>query len=806
MSGLSVLPPNRVGDRRHDRARPDRFKAALRGSISVVAVLAVLASAPGAAFAQASDDNAIEKMLTRNADPRSQMLLEATELRYDFDNDIVSAVGDVQIYYEGNTLEADRVTLDRKKARLYAIGNVRMTEPGGNVITTDSLELSDDFRDGFARQLSVETVQRTRFTAESAERKDGETTTFNNGIYTVYTKPTNPPGKPPLWRIKATKIVHNQKERTVYYQGARLEFWGVPIAYLPFMSHPDPTVKRKSGFLMPTTVYDDKVGVGVSAPYFWVLGPDKDLTFTATPLSKQGPLLEAMWRQRLDDGDYSISLAGIHQAKPENFSGSSGDREWRGLVSTKGEFTINERWKWGWDLSRMSDRAFVKDYNIDSDGDSLTSSVYLTGRSERNYFDIHAYAFQITQEDDPDNGDPNASPLLFSKVGANLQDKQPVVHPVIDYGYVWDNPVVGGELSFAGNLTSLTRNETDAFAYAGVNRFRGVEGTFTRTSLQAQWRRTLIDPLGQIFTPFAYAKADLYFLQSADKNVSTLTDEAFVARAMPAIGLEYRFPFLITAGQTSHVIEPIAQIIVRPSEQRIGELPNDDAQSLVFDDTNLFQWDKFSGYDRTEGGTQANIGLQYKGQFHGLGSVNAMIGRSFHIAGRNSYATADVLATGANSGLESDDSDYVSRVYFDTNLGLRFGARARFDNDDLAVRRAEIQASGTRGPLSASLGYAFLGKKPAQGIDNDREEILGAGSLRLLTNWRVFGSVRYDLRNSTTVRDAIGLGYDDEGFSASLAYAEDRSRNDGTPVDKTIYLRVGLRTLGDTQLSTDADR
>ncbi len=805
MSGMSVLPPKRVDGRRAGRDMTSRRKMALRASISVCAVLAVMASAPNHVRAQSADTTTLENVLTRDADPSAQMLLEATELEYNFDKDVVSAIGNVQIYYNGNALEADRVTLDRKNAKLFAIGNVRLTEPGGNVIVTDSLELSDDFRDGFARQLRIETVQRTRFTAESAERVDGETTTFNNGTYTVYTKPTNPPDKPPLWRIKATKIVHKEKERTVYYEGAKLEFWGVPIAYLPFMSHPDPTVRRKSGFLMPTTVYDDKIGVGVSIPYHWVLGPDRDLTFTATPLSKQGVLLEGEWRHMLETGKYSIKAAGLHQQNPHNFSGSSGDIQWRGFVNTKGEFKLNSRWKWGWDLSRVSDRAFVKDYKVDSESDSLTSTVYLTGLSERNYFDIRAYSFQVTQEDDPDASDPNAG-APFSQVGSKLQSKQPVVHPVVDYSYIWADPVVGGELSFAGNLTSLTRDETDAFAYNGIRRFRGVEGTFTRTTLKSQWRRTLIDPIGQMFTPFAYVKADLYFLQSADKNVSTLTDDAFVARAMPAVGLDYRYPFLISSSFGRHVIEPIAQIIVRPSEQRVGELPNDDAQSLVFDDTNLFQWDKFSGYDRNEGGTRTNLGFQYNGQFRGFGSVNAMIGRSFHLAGTNSYAESDVLATGTNSGLESGDSDYVSRVYFDTNLGMRFGARARFDNHDFSVRRAEVQASGTSGPVTATLAYAFLGAKPAQGIENDREEILGAGSLRLLTNWRVFGSVRYDLRNSTTVRDVVGLGYDDEGFSASLAYAEDRSRNDGNPVDKTIYLRIGLRTLGDTQVSTSADR
>ena len=106
--------------------------------------------------------------------------------------------------------------------------------------------------------------------------------------------------------------------------------------------------------------------------------------------------------------------------------------------------------------------------------------------------------------------------------------------------------------------------------------------------------------------------------------------------------------------------------------------------------------------------------------------------------------------------------------------------------------------------MVSSLAYAFLNAQPDVGIDDPREELLGSASLRLQENWRVFGSVRYDLENSDFVQDGVGLGYDDEGFSLSVTYAEDRSRNDGEDVNRTLYFRVGLRTIGNTQVSSGA--
>ncbi|WP_310619936.1 LPS-assembly protein LptD [Flexibacterium corallicola] len=735
--------------------------------------------------------------LVGKVDSTQPMLLEATDLRYDFDKDIISASGSVEIYFDDYTLRADRVEYDRKDGRLFAYGHIRMTEPDGNLIQAESLELSDDFANGFIKALEIDTPQFTRLTAESGTRENNNLTTLENGAYSVYTQ------KPALWRIKAAKIVHNEQEQTIYFRRPSLEFFGSSIATVPSFTIADPSVKRKSGFLTPSFIYRSRIGYGLSIPYYWDLNPHYGLTTTLTPVSEQGALLSANWRQNLEGGNYTLSMGGIRQAQQEKFSGSSGEELGRFIVNTTGSFDLTDRWQAGWNLTLATDRAFREDYSFADFGSAQeTSEIYLSGQSERNRFQGNIYAFQISQEDNENSTEPTNPTAPFSPVDDDLQKKQPVVHPVIDHTYFFAPPIWGGELAYTGNFTSLTRSETDAFSYNDVNRFRGVEGTFTRLSTDLSWRRTFIDPIGQVFTPFAYANSSLYFLGSADDDVEALTDDAVVFRGMPAIGLEYKYPILAGFDGGHQIIEPIAQIIARPNEAHIGELPNEDAQSMVYDASTLFEWDKFSGFDRDEGGVRANFGIQYRLQFDQGAFASATFGSSYQIAGRNSYATPDILDATGDSGLETDLSDYVASFYFDTNAGARIGTTARFDESDFSVQRAEVNASARYGPLSGVLSYAYLAARPDAGIDEDRQEVVGSANLNIVDDWRLFGSLRYDIENEDVVQNLLGLGYDDEGLSLAVSYAEDRSRDDGEPVEQIFYLRVGLRTIGDTDIST----
>ena len=329
----------------------------------------------------------------------------------------------MQLYYQGRVLEADKVIYDRNANRVFASGNAKLTEADGGVTYSEKFELTDDFKTGFVDSLSTISKDKTFFTAPRAERSEGETTTFEKGTYTACAPCAAHPERPPLWQVKAMKIVHKADEQMIYFEDATLELYGVPIAYVPYFSTPDPTVARKTGFLTPHYVTESRLGVGAAQPFFWDLAPNYDLTLTPTVLSKQGFFGEVEWRHRLETGSYSVLATGIDQLDPSAYAKQpfgTGDRDFRGSIESSGKFFINPSWKYGWDVALFSDKYFVQDYNVRSSSlgtDYIKESIstaYLTGQGDRSYFNLEGYRI-----------------VGLSQFDFNKQ--QPLVLPTVDY-------------------------------------------------------------------------------------------------------------------------------------------------------------------------------------------------------------------------------------------------------------------------------------------------------------------------------------------------------------------------------------
>jgi LPS-assembly protein len=322
-----------------------------------------------------------------------------------------------------------------------------------------------------------------------------------------------------------------------------------------------------------------------------------------------------------------------------------------------------------------------------------------------------------------------------------------------------------------------------------------------------------------MFIPFASFRTDVASRRALNDSNSTVfgspsfintDDRETLTRAMPMVGMETRWPFISVHSWGTQVFEPIAQIIVRPNESNIGRFPNEDAQSLVFDDTNLFAIDKYSGYDRVEGGTRANVGVQYTANIHRLGMINVLFGQSYNLFGQNSFAyngtvdpvTGQQTGLGLQSGLEHEVSDYVSRVYFQPTGNLSFTARFRFDKDTFDIHRFELETRSTWDRLTLSTIYARYDAQPLIGIFERREGIYQTAALKLHDNWTVSGGARYDLDRGRVNLGTIGLSYLDECFAYSFNYIADFTNiADPRPVHK-IMLRVNLRTLGGTSFGT----
>lgn len=748
-----------------------------------------------------------------------QMLVQAVEVDYDYNNQRVAAVGNVQMFYNGTSVEADKVIYDQKTKRLRAEGNVRMTDADGKVTYANLLDLSDDYRDGFVDSLRVDTADQTRIAASRAERTEGAYNVFQNGVYTACAPCRNNPKKPPLWQVKGARIIHDQTDKMLYFENAQLEFFGVPLAYLPYFSTPDPTVVRKSGFLMPMYLSSTAFGSGFEVPYYFALAPDYDLTLAPRITTTQGVLMQGEFRQRLLDGAYQIRASGINQLDPSKLAGQPGDREFRGAVDTKGQFALNDKWVWGWDGVLLSDRTFFSDYRLAQYRDALgsflnpsteaISQLYLTGVGNRSFFDartIYYYGF----------------------TAADVQKQIPVVHPVVDYSNVVNHSVLGGELSYLTNFTSLTRQNAQFESL--TNRFdstaltlclatspdpmsrppcllRGVPGTYTRFSGEAKWRSAFTDPYGQIWTPFASVRVDAIDAsvgnQPGVSNFLNVGDNQAL-RAMPTVGLEYRYPFINVQPWGTTTLEPIAQVIIRPNESYAGRLPNEDAQSMVFDASNLFSVDKFSGYDRVEGGSRANVGVQATTQFDRGGAVNVLFGQSYHLFGLNSYTVADLTNTGLNSGLDKQRSDYVTRVSYSPNSTYQFTTRARLDETHLDVQRFEAEGRANFNRWSVALTYGSYAAQPELGILTRREGVLGTGSMKLASNWVVSGGARWDLEQNRVNQYTVGAGYVDDCFVLGLNYitAYSYAVSNATPIlNHTVMLQIGLRTIGMTAMS-----
>jgi LPS-assembly protein len=268
---------------------------------------------------------------------------------------------------------------------------------------------------------------------------------------------------------------------------------------------------------------------------------------------------------------------------------------------------------------------------------------------------------------------------------------------------------------------------------------------------------------------------------------------------MPTAGMEFRWPVLFASTNSSHVFEPMAQLFARPNEPYTGAytVPNEDAQSFVFDATTLFERDKFSGYDRIEGGTRANIGLRYSGAYDNGWSTNALFGQSYQIGGENSFAQPDYVHVGAYSGLETPTSDYVGLVGFASPFGLSASVAGRFDEQSFELRRSEAKVGYVNGPVSLTGNYTFIQAQPLYGFSEDRHEATAGASLRFHENWRVFGSGTYDFETDILISDTVGLAYDDECFAYAFTMETERDADDGGDVERRFGFSVSLRTLGD---------
>ncbi len=689
--------------------------------------------------------------------------VQADRFAHDQDTGIVVATGDVLIEYGPYVLQADQVTYNPRNDEMTADGNVFFREPNGNVVRAQHMVLGQQFRIGFGRYLRLTLTNEAWILAQNSERLEGNINVFYDVTYSRCTECVDQNGNP-LWVIHSEVVTHDQDEQVIYHKNATLEFMGVPVFYSPYLEHPDPTVNKRSGFLLPTIKASDELGVGFEVPYFWNIAPNYDLTLRPTFSTRQLLLMEADWRHRIDwlNGAYDISIAGVYQLNPS--ATPPGDGRFRGSIDSNGLFNIGDDWYWGWQVQVASDDTFLRAYEIDGRTD-LVSQGFIVGLDDRNYFDARAIHFKGLLAADNNSTIPNAL-------------------PTIRHSFYFDDPVFGGELSLDTHIYNLRRN-------AGADSSRVVS--------EVHWQRQFISDMGIVVTPFAGVRGDVYYTD----NVPDITqpsgqrDGETTARVFPRAGVDIRMPFVSNGEFAQQIFEPVAQIIVATNETDTNRLPNEDSLQFEFDATNVFLLDKFNGIDRYEGGTRANIGFNHTVLLEDGAFIRATVGETFHIAGDNSFS--------AGTGLDTYRSDFVAGIAFQPIANVRIASLLRFDEKTFAVRRHDLTANLFYEGLTVAANYTDLSPAVASGRLVSEEQISASASYRLADYWQVFGNFRYDIQEDARRSQLAGLRFLCECFTAELVYKETFVGDRDADPDRSIVLNVLFTTLGGGSYNQDLD-
>ncbi|HIJ45121.1 MAG TPA: LPS-assembly protein LptD [Rhodospirillaceae bacterium] len=670
----------------------------------------------------------------------------ADKLSYDSELGIVTASGGVEAVQENRVLRADTITYSQQTDLLTATGNITLLEPSGDVLFAEYMELSGDMKDGIIEDLRLVLSDSSRIAAAGGRRSGGVKLDLRKAVYSPCNLCPDEPDRPPLWQVKAAKVVHDKDRKVIQYSHARLEVAGIPVAYTPYFSHADPTVKRESGFIVPDMGNSSELGFFVTAPYFFNIAPNQDATLTPMFTAKEGPVLAGEYRHFFLNGKLEASGSVTHDS----------DGDLRGHIFSEGRFDIDDTWRWGFDVNRAKDDTYLRRYRFGSNSDdTLTTHLFAEGFRKRNYFSVNAYAYQGLQESD----DSGTSPYVF---------------PMLDYSHVGEADRFGGRTNLDVSLLALTRTE----------------GPDTRRlSVKGGWQLPFLGPLGDTYTLSASLQGDVYHVNSLVGGENEFN--GISGRMRPEVALDWRFPIIKEADPIYHVVEPIAAIIVSPYGGNSENIPNEDSLDFEFDDTNLFSSNRFTGFDKVESGPRVNYGLKWGVFGRQGGSTTILVGQSLRLKDDSTFARY--------SGLEDNFSDIVGKVHIAPSSFLDLLYRTRIDKDDLDFRRNEVRLSAGVPAFNISSDYVFFDRQEKSEF-RGREEISMHLNSRFNRFWRgQIGGVR-DLDDDGGMRSlSLNLTYENEclvvSTTATRHFFEDR---DLDPTDAVIF-RVSLKTLGDVK-------
>lgn len=688
---------------------------------------------------------------------------QADDIVNDEQNQIVTASGNVVIEQTGRRLEADKIVYHLRGDKVHALGNVALYEPSGDLHRADEVQLMGGMKDGFVKGLRTVLTDGSRFKAREGTRKDGRKTVMKGASYTPCEPCQDAPESAPLWQISAAKVTHYEDEGRISYQHATFDIWGVPVMYTPYFSHPDGSVKRKSGFVSPRAGYKSDFGFFAGTNYYWGLAPDKDLTVGMMGFGKENPLATAQWRQRWSDSSLLLNGSLTKSERIDSLGGVDvpHKEETRGHIEGAGIWDIDQKWRAGLNIDYASDDQYLRQYDLSSE-DVLENELYMERFSGRHYAAGRLLAFQDVRVREEKEDQPNILPEIIAGFK----------------GEPWSVPILGGRWDLEGSFLGVQRS--------------GDAQDMNRISGNAGWFRRFVSDFGLLAQADVDLRYDLY--NTRDSALATpgsgRSRDTVETRFFPQFHFETSYPFIKPLEKAQLTMEPVVAITAAPNINLSDDIPNEDSQDVQIDSSNLFEPNRFPGLDRVEDQSRLTYGLRsgvygYKGSH-----ANIFVGQSYRLED-------DDNPFPEGSGLDNQSSDFVGQLSLNQTDRYVLDYRFQLDSKKMMSQRHEIDLFSYLGPADLAVNYLFAKGLEGTDIQESREQIQGALGYRFSPGWKGRLGATQDLGTAPGLRRAyVGLDYFGQCFSWSLTGQRNLTDDSSGDSSTEVMFRVGLKNLG----------
>ncbi|MDR0406741.1 MAG: hypothetical protein LBH38_01485 [Holosporales bacterium] len=465
------------------------------------------------------------------------VLLGAEEVINDKRSGTIMAIGGVKIASNGASLMADKVVYNRVTDVVIASGNVVLRDENSVYHYSEYAELSGDLKKGIAHEFKTVLQDKSRLAARRVKYREAHGYDMGLGIYSPCATCKTNPDRPLVWDLRAPHIYYDSKEENVSYYHAHLHLFGIPVFYLPYLTHPGPRVKRRNGLLAPQLAFSQTVGMAVIPKYLVLISPSQDLLLHPACTTKGGKVLWATYRYRFYQGYMKLdgSLAGKKEEGVKSIVDEK-DRTWRGHLNADLNADLTEHWR-GWLNGKfLSEKSYFAQYPfLGAQSAMLLSNQGGTeGFYGRNYALIKVHTFQTMRK-------------------GEAASTVPLILPQIEWNGAKDSDMFGGTWTADFFLIN--------FDYPNGKKDR-------RAFLNTGWKRYFLAPFGQVITFNMGAVGRFYELMERSSRREAYTT-SHKMRLVPEGSLYWRWPWLFDGGMGNLlVLEPLLGVACNANPSR----------------------------------------------------------------------------------------------------------------------------------------------------------------------------------------------------------------------------------------------